>query len=207
MENVAALAISLIALVVGVLLTVRQIQLARGGNHLPVVLETFKESRSRDWFEAQEYILTKLAQEYPADCGYCGLPAPIRDKVNVIGLFFDDLGKLVAHRVIDERLALGSYGPPIAFMWDALAPYVYEERQAHVPYFWVYFEDLAARMASVNPEVVYAKLGLCRRPPRAVDHSPIPLGDHLNRTRQRAAGHGPVLPSPTSQTHVTAKDP
>jgi hypothetical protein len=160
-ESIVALLISVVALV----LTLLQIRVARGGNHLPVVLEAFKESRTPEWFRAQEYILGELARDYDVDCGWRGLPEPARAHVNTIGLFYDDLGKLAAHDLIDEDLIIGSYGETITRLWDALAPYIYEERRAYMPHHWTYFEDLAARAARRGPEVVYAELGLRRRPP------------------------------------------
>ncbi|HEU5157152.1 MAG TPA: hypothetical protein VFU43_09155 [Streptosporangiaceae bacterium] len=165
-NNLIALAISLTALVVSVFMTLRQLRLASGGNHLPVVLDAFKESRSPEWFEAHEYILKNLAEEHAPDCGWRGLPASARTQVSAIGLFFDDLGKLVAHGMIDERLVIGSYGTMIVRLWDALAPYVYAERQAYGLHFWIYYEDLAARVAATHPESVYAKLRMRSRPPR-----------------------------------------
>jgi hypothetical protein len=84
--------------------------------------------------------------------------------VNTIGLFYDDIGKLVAPGVIDQRLVIGAYGTTIVRLWDALAPYIYAERQAHGLYFWIYFQDLAARTAAMDPAVVYAPLR--RRPPQ-----------------------------------------
>ena len=160
--TVALQAISLTA--VG--LTLRQVRLARHANHLPVVLEAFQHTRSAAWLDAQEYILTKLAEEHAADGGYRGLPLAARTHANTIGLFYDDLGKLVAHGMVDQTLVIGAYGTPIVLLWDALAPYVYAERQAHRMSFWVYFEDLAARTAETPPTQVYAKLGLRQRPPR-----------------------------------------
>jgi hypothetical protein len=165
-NNLITLAISLTALVVSVLMTLRQIRLASGGIHLPVVLEAFKESRNPEWFAAQEYILNQLAEEHAPACGWRGLPMTSRTHVNTIGLFYDDLGKLVAHGMIDERIVIGSYGTMITLVWDALAPYVYAEREAHGLYFWIYFEDLAVRVAATHPKTVYAKLRLRSRPPR-----------------------------------------
>ncbi|MDQ3276123.1 MAG: hypothetical protein M3Q39_14145 [Actinomycetota bacterium] len=164
--SLATLAISLTALVVSIRLTLWQIRLANGGNHLPVVLDAFKETRSTAWFEAQEYVLTKLAEEHAADCGIHGLPVSARTHTKSVGLFFDDLGKLVAHGVIDQNLVIGAYGTPIVRLWDALAPYVYAERQTHKLHFWVYFEDLAARTASTHPDVAYADIRLRPRPLR-----------------------------------------
>jgi hypothetical protein len=147
-------------------LTLRQIRLARGANHLPVVLDAFLHSRSAAWLEAEDYVLTKLTDEHAADGGCRGLPLPARTHAFTIGLFYDDLGKLVAHGMIDQSLVIGSYGTPIVRLWDALAPYVYGERQTHTQGFWVYFEDLAVRTAETPPSRVYAKLGLRSRPPR-----------------------------------------
>lgn len=183
MENfafaLAALFISVIALV----LTVWQIRVARGANHLPVVLDAFKASRSPEWFEAQEYILNKLPGEHAAGCAWRDLPQQARDQVNTIGLFYDDIGKLVAHHVIRQDLVIGSYGDPIVYLWDALAPYVYAER-AYIPGFWVYFEDLAARTASRPPRAVYAKLRLRPRPPRQ-ELDAIQLGTGSTQARLR----------------------
>lgn len=149
------------------LLTSRQLRLASGGNHLPVVLEAFKETRNPQWFSAQEYVLTELAKQHDPDCGHRGLPENALIHANTIGLFYDDLGKLVAHGVIDQSLVIGSYGTNIVRLWDALAPYVYTERRKYGLHSWIYFEDLAARTAATHPEVVYASLRLRSRPPQS----------------------------------------
>lgn len=162
--NLAALAISVTALTMTALLTMRQIRVASGANHLPVILNAFREIRSGGWFEAEDYILRRLAQEHSADCGWRGLPPSTRAQVTTIGLYFDDLGKLVAHEVIDQRLVIGAHGTIIVRLWDVLAPYVYAERQSQGNYFWVYFEDLAARTAETHPDAVYATMR--RRPPQ-----------------------------------------
>jgi hypothetical protein len=47
--NIATMAISLSALVISILLNLRQLRLASGGNHLPVVIDAFKETRSAAW--------------------------------------------------------------------------------------------------------------------------------------------------------------
>lgn len=168
--NIAASAISLVALAMSILLTRRQIHLASGGNHLPVVLDAFQHTRSAAWLEAENYVLTKLTDEHPADCGYRNMPAPARRHAGTIGLFYDDLGKLVAHRVIHQNLVIGSYGTNIVRLWDALAPYVYAERQAPGSHFWIYFEDLAARTAATTPDRVYTALRLrSRRPSETPD--------------------------------------
>jgi hypothetical protein len=162
--NVTTVLVSVAALVVSSLIAARQVRLAAGGNHLPVVLEAFQQTRSPAWLEAQEYVLNDLAA-HPADHGHRGLPEHVRRHTTTIGLFYDDLGKTVAHGMIDQRLVIGGYGTTIVRLWDALAPYVYAERRLHGLHFWVYFEDLAVRTAATTPEAVYRALGLRSRPP------------------------------------------
>ncbi|MFF5234701.1 hypothetical protein [Dactylosporangium sp. NPDC000521] len=162
--NLVTLAISVTALTMTARLTRRQIQVASDANLVPVVINAFQETRSPAWFEAQEYILSRLAEEHAADLGHRGLPLPARTHANTIGLFYDDLGKLVVHGVIDQRLVIGAYGTTIVRLWDVLAPYIYAERQTHGLHFWVYFEDLATRTADMHPDVVYATMR--RRPPQ-----------------------------------------
>ncbi|TDB87899.1 hypothetical protein E1264_13115 [Actinomadura sp. KC216] len=110
--------------------------------------------------------MNELTTEHSPDNGHRGLPEQARTHANTIGLFFDDLGKLVAHGVIDQGLVIGSYGTNIVRLWDVLAPYVYTERREHGLHFWIYFEDLAARTAASRPDVVYADLHMRQRPPR-----------------------------------------
>ncbi|MER6471540.1 DUF4760 domain-containing protein [Streptomyces collinus] len=163
--NLASLVIALTALGVSVFLARQQIRLATGGNHLPVVLNSFKETRSQEFFEAHEFVLSVLPVEHQAELGYRQLPEPAKTHVRTVGLFYDDLGKLVAHDVISERLVIGSYGTAITRAWEALGPYVYRERERNRSNFWVYLEDLAARIDALPSRVVHAELGLKKLPP------------------------------------------
>lgn len=161
------LALTLISLG-AVLLALRQNRLSNGGNHLPVILEAFKEAHApdSDYLDAEKYILNNLAREHLVDCGITELPRePARRYVLSIGMFFDDLGKVVAHGMIHQDVVVGSFGPGIIPLWRALAPYVYEQRRTGSPNFWIYFEDLAVR-ATIRPNTdVYKKLGLRSWPP------------------------------------------
>ena len=64
------------------------------------MLNAFAETRTAAFFEAQEYLVNDLAREHKADLGVRGLPKHVRDYVRFVGLFYDDLGKLVDHHVI-----------------------------------------------------------------------------------------------------------
>ncbi|MGP4050013.1 DUF4760 domain-containing protein [Streptomyces sp. 2A115] len=91
------------------------------------------------------------------DTGNCHQKHGGTSDVSVV--FYDDVGKLVAFGVVDERLVIGSHGLNIVSMWDALAPYIYRERVLSTPAM-LYFEDLAARAKTRPMATVHAQLGL-----------------------------------------------
>ncbi|MFI7413634.1 hypothetical protein ACIBU0_33760 [Streptomyces sp. NPDC049627] len=82
-----------------------------------------------------------------------------------VGLFYDDIGKLVAHGIVDERLILGAYGDAIPGTWDTLAPYICAEREKHRNLSMVYFEDLAHRAGRTTMQHLHVAAGLRARPP------------------------------------------
>ncbi|MFF4550416.1 hypothetical protein [Streptomyces sp. NPDC001435] len=130
-----------------------------------MVVELFRETRQPDFSRAIEYISSDLARQYSPELGYRRLPEEPLRHIRRVSLFYDDVGKLVAHGVVDERLIIGSYGPNILNMWDVLAPYIYRERELTTKAM-IYFEDLAHR-ARVRPQSsVHAELGLQSSPPR-----------------------------------------
>ncbi|MFF0206209.1 hypothetical protein [Streptomyces sp. NPDC005017] len=163
-STVLALAISVLSLVVSSVVSVRQLRLANNSNLLPVVVELFRETRQPDFSRAIEYIKTDLAREQSPEFGYRRLPEEPLRHVRRVSLFYDDVGKLVAHGVVDERLIVGSYGPNIINMWEVLAPYIYREREL-TSAAMIYFEDLAHRARARPQAHVHQELGLRTSPP------------------------------------------
>lgn len=164
--NLFALALSAVALVTSVVTARRQLLLAHNSNVLPVIIEMFKDTRQAEFQKAIEYVGNRLAAEHGPDNGYRNLPPEPKGHIRRIGLFYDDVGKLVAHDVVDERLVIGAYGSNVVRMWEVLAPYVYSERRRGAKSM-LYFEDLAARAKATSMEEVHAAIGLNRYPPAA----------------------------------------
>jgi hypothetical protein len=164
-STVLALALSVVSLVVSSVVSVRQLQLANNSNLLPVVVELFRETRQPDFSRAIEYIKWDLGRQYSPESGYRRLPDEPLRHIRRVSLFYDDVGKLVAHGVVDERLIIGSYGPNIIQMWDVLAPYIYREAELTTKAM-VYFEDLAHRARARPQSDVHGALGLRTSPPR-----------------------------------------
>ncbi|MFF7309203.1 hypothetical protein [Streptomyces sp. NPDC008137] len=164
--NVVTLLVSVIALVTSAWLAWSQLTSSRKSTVLAMILEGFRDTRSDDYLEAIEYVLYRLPMEHPQPVAYLQLPEEARRKIQRVGLFYNDLGKLVAHGLVDESLIIGAYGGSLLRAWTLLAPYVYLERQEHQRIPMRYFEDLAWRVSSRRPETVYSELGLHALPPR-----------------------------------------
>jgi hypothetical protein len=162
--NLVAVLVAAIALATSVAVSRRQLRLAQNSNVLPIVLQLFKETREPEFSRAIEYISTRLAIEHAPDHGYRSLPPDVKRDIRRVSLFYDDVGKLVAFGVVEERLIIGSYGLNIVNMWDVLAPYIYKERMLTTRAM-LYFEDLAARAKARPMDSVHAQLRLGQCPP------------------------------------------
>ncbi|MFG2823521.1 hypothetical protein ACGFX4_29360 [Kitasatospora sp. NPDC048365] len=169
--NIVSLTVSVLALLISGYLALRQLRSSQGANVLAMILDGFSESRDPAYSEAIEYVLYRLVDDYPRPISYLDLAEPHKSHVRRVGLFFDDLGKLVAHRVVDETLIIGSYGRSILRAWLILAPFIYLERQAHQRTPMRYFEDLAHRVSRTSPDAIYAELKLGRLPPSLPEQS------------------------------------
>ncbi|CAL9305253.1 hypothetical protein SUDANB51_04319 [Streptomyces sp. enrichment culture] len=159
------LLVSVIALVTSAGLAWGQLTSHRKSTVLAMILEGFRDTRGDEYLASVEYVLYRLTVEHPEPVPYLQLPEETRRHVQRVGLFYNDLGKLVAHGLVDESLIIGAYGGSLLRAWNLMAPYVYLERQEHQRSPMRYFEDLAWRVSSRRPEDVYRKLGLRVLPP------------------------------------------
>ena len=163
--NLLALAVSGGAFATSIVTARRQLKLANDSNVLPIIIDVFKETRTPEFSQSMEYIRDQLSVIHQPNDGYRNLPEEVKGHIRRVGLFYDDVGKLVAHEVVDERLILGAYGRAIVRTWEKLAPFVYAERERHRNLTMTYFEDLACRAKSVPMQDVHRAVGLRRLPP------------------------------------------
>lgn len=196
MINVVAIVISATSLAVSGVLAVRQNRTASAGYSLPVVLEIFDQFRSEEFFAARQYVFLDLNKDFEHPIAYTDLPPDVRTKVRIVGGRYDDLGKLVAHGVVGEELIIGSGGTAIRRVWEAVAPFVYEERRKTGALTWAYLEDLAERARRNPPQAIYTKLGLYynRRTesPGVPVKTPAPGAHGRPAERDPSGGHRPT---------------
>lgn len=154
--------LSIVSLAVSGMLALRQLRTATDGYALPVVLNVFSQFRSQEFFEAQQYVFYQLNRDFEEPIAYTQLPLESRSKVRAVAGLYDDLGKLVAHRIIREELIIGSNGVAVRRIWEAVEPFVLKERQKRKSNLWIYLEDLAYRVVQTPPATIHERLKLHR---------------------------------------------
>ncbi|MGH1556471.1 DUF4760 domain-containing protein [Streptomyces sp. L7] len=117
--NVAALLVSVGALLVSGAASYRQLRPAAHANTLPVLVELFREHRSDYPAEARWFV----HQELPGRDVSEGLHS-LRD----LAWFYDNLGALVAHGIVDIDPVSGYLGGSVISTWESMAPLIAAHR-------------------------------------------------------------------------------
>ena len=163
----ASLAISL-----GVLLTAvaaaffarHQLVAARQANSLPVFLQLAQEFRQKEFWEHERYILDDLSNECSPKDGYARLPAHAKYHFHVIVSFYSSFALLVCFRLVSTELASASFGYRIDQAWQAMEPFILQERQLARRRYAGFFEDLVCRIRAKPQAAMMEELGLMRLP-------------------------------------------
>jgi hypothetical protein len=171
---IAALAVSLAAVVlagVGTVVAIRvasrQLTLARHANAVPVLVGLYGEHRGKRLADARRFVYHDLGSFDPKN-GLDALDAENRELVRDLAWFYDNLGALVAHDVVDIDFVSGFLGGSVASTWTELEPFIRgerEKRKGHAtdPERWqMYFENLATLVRETPPQVARSRQKLWR---------------------------------------------
>jgi len=146
--------------VVALGITFRQVRAMSGQTQLSVVVESFREARMPEWWEARDWIFEHLTGECEPDHGISGLPPRARAMVRKIGFLYDNLGLLVVHKVVPEELVIGFFGEGMDKHWKILEPYIDAESKITGVDYMVYFRELARRSLLHPAAEIQRKLGV-----------------------------------------------
>jgi hypothetical protein len=158
----ASLIVSLGSAVIALTALALSVRQTRRQSLLPIALDIFRESRTKEWFLARDWVVTRLRAEHSPDNGVSGLPEPARERIRRVVFFYDNLGVFVAYKVIEQDLAIGFHGVGLTEAWQALEPYIRRERAIRKMRYAVFYEDLVGRFQAQPPGDVYSKLKLRR---------------------------------------------
>jgi hypothetical protein len=126
--NIAALLASFLALAVSSFLALRQSRLMRDANHLPVVIDLFRELRADTFITREQEIWSSLPGDKDPLKGFGGIPTPLRTYVYDICLFYQTVAYLVNFKVVDDELVYTALHYRILRTWSSVEPFVHGER-------------------------------------------------------------------------------
>lgn len=170
--ELAAVIISIVALAASVLIGWKALTLSRQSNTMPVLIDLFREHRSQRLADARQFVHHQLT-EYDLTKGLSELPEEKQTLVRELAWFYDNLGALVTHGIIDVSPVSGYLGVSVLTTWEKMQPLIEAERitrqDSFDPQRWqIYFENLYYLIREMPPEKARATQPLWRlqRPTR-----------------------------------------
>ena len=163
--TIASLVVAVVAVVLSAAFAHRQVGEMRRANSITLAMNIFEEFRSATFKAHSATVLKRLDTNTIAPhLGLSKLPEPIRSDAYRISHFYDTLGALVAHKLVDEELIFAFMGEAIDGAWSALRPYIQGEAWLRGTEYQVYFRDLARRSHD-HPASIVRKQFILRPPP------------------------------------------
>ncbi|MFD6104114.1 hypothetical protein ACFWFQ_15770 [Nocardia salmonicida] len=156
--EIAAVIVSVLALCVSGTISLRALRISRHQNETRILIDLFTEHRSPHLAEARVFVHDQLRLFNPAQ-GFEAIPPDKRNMVRDLGWFYDNLGVLVHHDVVDLAPISGYLGGSVLDIWPKMKPFVLAEREKRRiagttdPTRWqAYFEMLHDRISKHPPE-------------------------------------------------------
>jgi hypothetical protein len=159
--------ISVIAVIISSFAAITSYIMSKKNNSIPIVVDMFQEFRSESFKNDQKFIFEDLRVIYKPPVGFRELNPVHQRKVMHVSHFYDNLGLLVAHKIVDERLITSFMGEAARMTWDKLEPFIRKERElilktnGETGDYQTFFEDLVARVVENPPHEI--RKNLCLR--------------------------------------------
>ena len=130
--GIAALVVSVIALLMSSTLSARQVGLMRDANHIPAVINLLSEFRQVGLHDDYYFVTERLRSEHDPRLGISELPPEVRKSVVNVAFYFQTFAFLVGFGILDERkLFMTALRVRIVNVWRSIEPYVLTERSKH----------------------------------------------------------------------------
>ena len=126
--DVIAVIVSFLALIASLATGVRQLLLSRHSNSVPVLIELFREHRG-DYLAAARRLVYNGTEDFDLEHGLQGLDVEVQGPIRDLMWFYDNLGVLVVHKIVDVKPVSGYLGGSVLLVWSKLRPLVESERK------------------------------------------------------------------------------
>ncbi|MFI5838838.1 hypothetical protein ACIA8K_03870 [Catenuloplanes sp. NPDC051500] len=128
--GVAALLVSLLALLVSAIFAARQVTHMRNANYVPVMIDLLAQFRSVEFNDNYRFVCTRLPVEHEPTAGISGLPDDVRAKIYDVAYYYQLFAALTALGVLQDRQIIAVLRDRIVHVWYSIEPFVIVEREA-----------------------------------------------------------------------------
>jgi hypothetical protein len=156
--SIAAFATSVLAVGLSSLLTMRNIEISRRANHVPVIIEFLDKYRSIEFIQHEEYLWDHIG-EHSQDLGFWGLPEPVKSYALEVAYHYQTIAYITFNDVVDRKSLIPQIHYRVTKTWQAISPHVEGERvnRGGEYTFLNLLEALVQKMASLDIQALSEK--------------------------------------------------
>ncbi len=123
---IAALA-AVAAVLSSTFLAIQALRYNRNANHMPVIIELFKEHRSAEFLKKEQLVWREMSRQNPVK-GFAGLSRRTKSCATDVALFYLMIAYLSEYRICDQELLALQVQYRLLKTWQAIEPHVRQER-------------------------------------------------------------------------------
>jgi hypothetical protein len=125
--NVIAALASVAAVLTSTFLATQALRYSKNANHMPVIIELFKEHRSTEFRRKEQYVWREIPRQ-DSTKGFSGLPRKAKIYATDVALFYLMIGYLSEYKISDPELLALQVQYRLLKTWQVIEPHVREER-------------------------------------------------------------------------------
>jgi hypothetical protein len=125
--NVIAALASVAAVITSTFLAVQALRYSKNANHMPVIVELFKEHRSEDFVRKEQYVWREMPRQDPSR-GFSRLPRKVRSYATDVALFYLMVSYLSEYGISDHELLALQVKYRLLKTWEVIKRHVEQER-------------------------------------------------------------------------------
>lgn len=125
--NVIAALASVSAIVTSTYLAIQALRYSRNANHMPVIIQLFKEHRSEVFVRKERFIWRAMPRQDPRK-GFSRLPRKTQAYATDVALFYLMISYLSEYEISDPELLALQVQYRLLKTWEAIEPHVRQER-------------------------------------------------------------------------------
>jgi hypothetical protein len=160
--NIVTVTVAFSALIVSLIFAMTQTRIMRQTNQMPIFIDLIREFRSKEFQQAEQYVLGKLPRESPEN-GILKLPDQARFAATTVQSFFGVLANLIIEDIISEASAVSTLGFRANILWIKMEQFIIAERGMRGDNdFARYLEDFVCRVRTHWPPEKYYHVATLR---------------------------------------------